>query len=168
MDLMGVISDSINMAFIGKTVIYISEKKFDEKKLFECDDFYELYDPDNNYFTYDERRNSFNIVKRNYGSGMKQYYFELRVFKIMQKKEIIGTRIYMVATEYLPSDTIEKYIPYCQCCRCKKNRTIFKIVPSRILKKFCKCNAECICFKKEMYNNKLLKLTKIYYEKKNK
>lgn len=167
MDLMGIISDSINMSFIGKKVIYISQKKFNEEEIFKYDDFYEIYDPNNNYFTSDEKRNSFHVIKRNFGNGMKQYYFELKVFKIMKKKEIIGTRMYMVATEYLPPNIIEKYQYYCQCCRCKKNRTILKIVPARILKKFCKCKTECRCLKDGVYDNKLWKKTMKYYEQKN-
>lgn len=168
LELIDIVSESVNFAFIGKKVIYIEKQKFKEDKIFKYDDFYELFDPEKNYYTNNEKRLSQLTIKRDFGHGMKQYFFELKIFKLIENNELVETAVYIVATEYLPQHIIDQYKTYCQCCQCRKNRTILKIIPNTILKKFCKCNQECKCMKKETYDNKLLKLTHAKYLKKNK
>jgi hypothetical protein len=169
MDLMGLVSHSINMAMFGKRVLYIQQKKFNEEKMFQDDEFYEIFDPEKNYYSYEEKRSSQLIVKRDFGGGMKQYYFELRIIKLIRKKEVKETLIYITATEYLTQSTINLYKKYCQCCKCRKNRGVFRIVPDKILIKICHFDIECICLKENTYDSKLLKLTRKYYlEKTNK
>lgn len=163
MDLMGLVSESINMAMFGKKIIYIQHKKFNEEKIFQYDDFYEIFNPEKNYYSDEEKRDNQIVVRRDFGAGPKQYYFEFKIIKLIRKKEIKQTLIYVLATEYVPQSTIKQYQNYCQCCKCKKNRTILKIVPAKILKKICGFDDECVCLKEEVCDNKLIKLTKKYY-----
>lgn len=138
---------------------------FGEKDCYTLLPFYDrATDPEGFYATYytaEEMAAHKTYVLRDFGFGVKPYYFDIVYLTIILSPNNCARRYYIVANEALHTDEYFTLVKYCQCDKCIHRNRVERTL-SKFYKKVMNHKSESICLKNGKCDNELLKKTRRY------